>query len=156
MSLDNYLDKQRRKQAKKQIRRGKPYLAGEALEREIDRVLGVADSGKMDWITLIESGKSTSKYSTPESVYPKIAEVAKQFSLRQWVLYWFFKKKVLSIRASGRKKSDYLALLQETATKIKPLSKTEKIQALILFSNEVRGENLTTEQADLIITTKGL
>lgn len=152
----NYADKRRRHQTKKMVRLQKPYLMGQQLDMEVDRVLGIADSGKMDWATLVESGKSTSQYSTPESVYPEIEKVADQFSIRQWVLYWHFKKKILKLQASGRTKSDYLALLKETATKVKPLSNTEKIQALKLFSDEVKKEPMTPAEAENLLMMKGL
>lgn len=154
--MNDYLEKRRRNQTKKMLRKSKPWLMGAQLDAEVDRVLGVADSGKMDWATLVESGKPASQYSTPESVHSKIEEVASQFSIKQWVLYWFFKKRVLKLEASGRRKSDYLALLKEVATKVKPLSHTEKVQAMVLFANEVKGEEMSADQADLIITTKGL
>lgn len=152
----DYLEKRRRYKAKKMIRKKKPWLMGAQLEDEVDRVLGIADSGKMDWATLVESGKRVSEYPTPESVYPKIEEVAQQFSLKVWVLYWFFKKKILKLQASGRTKTDYLALLRETATKVKPLNHTEKCQAMVLFANEVKGDKMTVDEADLIISMKGL
>lgn len=154
--VSDYLEKRRRYKAKKMLRREKPWLMGDALEQEVDRVLGIADSGKMDWATLIESGKPTSKYPTPESVYPEIEAVANQFSIKQWVLYWHFKKRVLKLQASGRRKSDYLALLKETATKVKPLTNTEKIQALTLFSQEVKKEPMTPGEAESLLMMKGL
>lgn len=154
--VSEYLEKRRRHKAKKMLRREKPYLMGDALEQEVDRVLGIADSGKMDWAELVESGKPASPYQTPESVFPEIEKVANQFSIKQWVLYWYFKKKVLKLQSSGRRKSDYLALLKETATKVKPLSRTEKVQALVLFANEVKGEGMTADQADLYLTTQGV
>lgn len=152
----DYIAKRRRYKAKKMLRREKPWLMGDQLEQEVDRVLGVADSGKMDWVTLIESGKPASEYGTPKTVFSKIEEVANQYSIRQWVLYWFFKKKILKLQASGRNKHNYLALLQECATKIKPLSHTEKVQALRLFSEEVKNEPMTTDEAELFINARGL
>lgn len=153
--VSDYLEKRRRHKAKKMLRKEKPWLMGQQLEDAVDKLLGVADSGKMDWATLVESGKKSSQYPTPESVYPKIEEVAAQFSIKEWVLYWFFKKKVLKLQASGRSKTDYLALLRESATKIKPLNHTEKVQALTLYANEVKGDQMTADEADLLINMKG-
>lgn len=153
---DEYLQKRRRNFAKKEVRKQKPWLMGAKLEQEVDRVLGIADSGVMDWKGLADSGKPASQYGTPESIIPKLPEVAKQFALRQWVLYWFFKKKIYKLEAGGRKKSDYLAVLKDIATKVKPLSRDEKIQALMLFSTEVRHETLTAEQADFMIDQENL
>jgi hypothetical protein len=157
MSMEDYLEKRRRNQVKKMVRKEKKWLQGAQLEEEVDRRLGIADSGKMDWATVVESGKPASQYQTPESVFPKIKEVAQQYALKQWALYWHFKKKVLKYQGSGRTKSDYLAVLEECATKAKPMKRAEKIQAMMLFSKEVVKENppMTAEMADSWLTARG-
>jgi hypothetical protein len=157
MSMEEYLQKRRRNQTKQALRKAKPWLQGAQLNTEVDRVLGIADSGKMDWATVVESGKPASEYQTPESVFPHIDRLAKQYSLKQSVLYWHFKKKVLRYQGSGRTKSDYLAVLEECATKIKPMKRAERIQAMMLYSKEVIKETppMTAEQADAILLMKG-
>lgn len=155
--MTDYLEKRRRHKAKKMLRLQKPWLMGALLEQEVDRVLGVADSGKLDWTTLIESGKRVSEYPTPESVIPKVIEIADKYGVHAWSLYYRFKRKVLKLVASGRKKSDYLALLTEVAATPQTLNEAEKIQAICLFSEEVLDEKppLTSDQAHSLLIMKG-
>jgi hypothetical protein len=155
MSLDDYLEKRRRNQAKKQLRLTKPYLMGAQLDQEVDRVLGVSDSEGMDWVSILKT--EVSDYPTPESVIDKVEKIANEFGLHPWALYWNFNKKVLKLESSGRKKSNYLALLKEIASSDKKLTETEKIQAICLFSKEVLKEDppLTRSQAEVIIIQKG-
>lgn len=152
--MNDYLVKKRRRELKRQLRLNKPWLMGDRLELEVDRRMGVADSGVMDWVMNIELGKTTSDYPTPESVHKEIESVAGEFGVRQWQLYWIFKKKVLKLEAGGRKKSDYLALLREIAMNFsnnKPLSDEEKALALVLFSKEVVKDDLSLDRARLLI-----
>jgi hypothetical protein len=160
MSVDNYLKRKQRNQIKKKLRLAKPYLMGARLEQEIDCVLGIADSGKLDWLEIVQDTKKKSQYSTPESIVPdKLEEIAKKYSIRRWVLYWYFKQKILKLKASGRDKNDYLALLEEIAQKAatkKELSQTEKITAIVLFSKEIKKDPVTPEQARTIIFKNNL
>lgn len=150
-----YLEKRRRNQTKKMVRRQKPYLMGAQLEEEVDRVLGIADSGVMDWATVVESGRPASQYQTPESVYPHIDRIAKQFGIKQSELYYHYKRKVLKYQGSGRTKNDYLAVLEECATKMKPLKRQERIQAVVYYSTDVIQKPMTAEQADVFLMSKG-
>jgi hypothetical protein len=137
----SFTDKKRRQLAKRELRKTKPYLMGWQLEEEVDKVLGIADSGKMDWRLLIESGKDDSAYSTPESVYEKLTEVASKYHLREWALYWFYSLKVNKLKASGRSKTDYLALLEESAQSAKELSYENMVRAVLLHAKDLYGKD---------------
>lgn len=137
----NFAEKKRRQLAKKELRKTKPYLTGWRLEEEVDRVLGVADSGSMDWRLLIEMGKDDNPYSTPESVYDKLTEVASRYHLREWALYWFYALKVNKLKASGRTKTDYLALLEEAAQSAKELSYENMVRAVLLHAKDLYGKD---------------
>jgi transposase-like protein len=133
----NYLEKRRRYKVKKELRRTKPWLMGDRLEQEVDRVLGIADSGVMDWATLVESGKPTSDYPTKDSIKQEhIRSVAREFGVRPYQLYWFFTQKLNKLDAAGRTKSDYMAVLRECATVTlkKSMSDEEKITAATMFA----------------------
>lgn len=137
----NFTDKKRRQLAKKELRKTKPYLIGWQLEEEVDRILGIADSGRMDWRLLIETGKDESAYSTPESVFDKLTEVATKYHLREWALYWFYSLKVNKLKASGRSKTDYLALLEESAQSAKELSYENMVRAVLLHAKDLYGKD---------------
>lgn len=146
-----YLEKRRRHKVKKMLRLQKPYLMGALLEQEVDRVLVVADSGKMDWA--MTKKVETSDYPTPESItQTNIREVAKEFGVRPYHLYWFFTQKVIKLQASGRTKHDYLAVLREVAVTAlkKSLTDEEKITAALLFG-QFAGLIITHQEASLML-----
>jgi hypothetical protein len=149
----NYLDKYRRNRVKRALRLQKPYLMGALLNQEVDRVLGIADSGKMDWVSLIESGKEVSDYPTPDSVISLIPEMAKKYQTKNYLVYWFFKKKINSLESSGRFKSNYKAVLEESARKAAEshLSEDARAVALVLFSADVRKQELSSMLAKIMI-----
>src|SRR5690606_9880907 len=97
--------------------------------------------GRMDWKLLIETGKGDSPYSTPESVYDKLTEVAAKYHLREWALYWFYSLKVNKLKASGRSKTDYLALLEEAAINAKELSYENMVRAVLLHAKDLYGKD---------------
>lgn len=136
----SFAEKKRRQLAKKELRKTKPYLMGAQLENEVDRVLGIADSGSMDWRLLIEMGKGDSPYTTPESVYDKLTEVAGRYHLREWALYWFYALKVNTLKAAGRTKTDYLALLEAAAQGAKELSPESMVRAVLLHAKDLYGK----------------
>lgn len=153
--LQDYLEKKRRNKVKKQLRRVKPYLMGDKLEQEIDRIMGIADSGKMDWVVAVESGKTASEYPTPESItYEKLVETAEKFMVRPYILYWFFFRKVDKQKTSGRKSSDYLAMLTECAVRAAKadLKSEEKVMALKAYSRNY-GQELSQDQIERMIFT---
>ena len=154
--FQDYLALKQRCKIKKQIKKAKPYLFGQKLDIEVDRVMGIANSGKLDWLEIMENTKKPSAYQTPESVHPQLDDIAKELSIRPWILFWFFNKKVLKLIAGGRTKSDYLALLKDIATSIKPLTNTQQIQAFALYSKVIKNCPLTTQQAETIMESKGL
>lgn len=130
----SYIEKRRRHRVKKQIRLQKPWLMGAQLDQEVDRVLGIADSGRMDWA--ITKKTEVSEHPTPESITEnQVRSTAKEFGIRPYQLYWFFMRKVTKLQASGRTKHDYLAVLKETAATAlkKNLTDEEKITAALLF-----------------------
>lgn len=130
---------------------------GARLEQEVDRLMGIVDSGKMDWLELVENTKNKSAYSTPESITKnEIEEVSEQTGIKTWVLYWFYKQKLLKLKASGREKNDYLALLKEMAAKTKKLNETQKVQALMLYSREIRKKELSAQEALRIVKRANL
>jgi len=155
MSLDDYLNKRRFNQIKKDIRRKKPYLMGEQLDQEVERVLGIADSGAMDWVTYVESGKGTSKHPTPESIgYDECVTVAQEHNMRPYQLYWFFYKAVERLKSAGRSKTDYYAYLKHIAAKSvsKKLTDDEKVLAAMLWS-KVGGEEISKAKAEIMLET---
>jgi hypothetical protein len=154
MSLSNYLQLKRRNQAKKMIRKKKPYLMGARLEDEVDRVLGIADSGKMDWVTLVEGGKEASEYSSIDSItYQEVLKTAHEYKVRPYILYWMFHQKALKLEASGRNKHDYLALLKTCAASAakKNLSDSEKKMAAYIYSKNLKGIEIPNLQLDMMI-----
>lgn len=151
MSTSSYLDKRRRRKVKKMVRLQKPYLMGDHLEEEIDRLLGISDSGKMDWA--MTKKNDSSKHPTPDSVTEmELREVADGFGLRPYHLYWFYMKKVTKLQAAGRDKHDYLAVLEDIASEAikKELSDEEKVTAALLFAQFTR-VTLTRQQALLMV-----
>lgn len=149
----SFLLKRRRNKAKKMLRLEKPYLMGALLDVEVDRVLGIADSGKMDWVSLVESGRTPSDYPTPESVFPLIPDMAAKYQTRNYLVYWFFKKKLVSLVASGRTKADYSGVLEEAARTAAQsnLDTPARAIALALFSADIRGETLSIFKATLML-----
>lgn len=125
-----------------------------ALEREIDKVLGVVDSGKMDWVTLVESGREASEYSTPESAIDLIPSMSEKYKVRNYLIYWIFKNKILKLRASGRSKSDYSAVLEESAIKAsqKNFSEDEKVLAIIAFSKDIQNKSINKVEAEMLLS----
>jgi hypothetical protein len=152
MSLNDYLNKRRRNQAKKQLRRTKPYLFGDQLDQEVDRQFGISDSGSMDWAAIQKT--EVSDYPTPDSVrYEDVVEIAKEFKLRPYALYWFYLKKVNKLDATGRKKNDYKALLKELAPSVigKELDFDTKIVAATIYAKDLKSVTLTRSEAESMI-----
>ena len=149
--MDNYLEKRRRNKVKKQLRKQKPYLMGAQLDEEVDRVLGLSDSGKMDWAAIQKT--EVSDYPTPESVTEKdVREVAKAFGLRPYKLYWFFSQKLNKLTATGRKRNDYMAVLKECASAAlkKELKDEEKITGVLFFA-QFTNVTVTRHDAELML-----
>lgn len=147
----NYSDKRRRHRVKKMVRLNKPYLVGVWLDLEVDRLLGISDSGKMDWA--MTKKVEISDHLTPNSVTEdEVRETAKEFGIRPYHLYWFFLQKVTKYQASGKEKHNYLAVLRECAAQAikKELSNEEKITAVLLFG-QFTGVSVTRQQAELMI-----
>lgn len=149
--FQDYLAIKRRNKLKKEIRKAKPNLFGQALDREVDRVMGVSHSPQMDWASVSAMSTPPSQYPTPESVIPHIEEVANEFNIKQWALWWQFKKKVNKLEASGRDRHDYMALLKQIAMTPKKLSYEEKILAYQLFGKEIIGEDMPRDKVITII-----
>jgi hypothetical protein len=156
MSLDDYLLNKRRNQARKEIKKTKKYLMGQALEEEVDRVLGIADSGNMDWVTLVDSGKPATEYGTPESITLEVVvNIADELGVRPYQLYWLYLSKLNKLKASGRTKSDYSALLRDSAAKLakKEFSDSEKIMAAMAYSKDLRNVTLTRSDVEIMLMT---
>ena len=154
VNLDDYLEVKRRNKIKKQLRKTKPGLMGARLDIEVDRVMGIVDSGKMDWAELVSDSKGTSDYPTPESVrYDDFIEAGTKYKVRPYVLYWFFIKKSTSLKASGRKKANYKAVLFELAPSCigKRLDRDTKFVAATMFAKDLRGVILTRPQVEEMI-----
>lgn len=150
MSLDSYLETKRRNRVRKELRKKYPSLMGQKLEDQVDRHLGIADSGKMDW-AILKDNKTTSDHPTPDSVtYDEIVSVAEEYKIRPYVLYWFYMKKVNKIKASGRDKSDYLALIKDIAPSVigKELDFDTKIVAATMYVKDMKGVTITYPQAE--------
>lgn len=144
--VSDYLEKRRRNKIKKQLRLSKPYLMGAQLDQEVDRIMGISDSGVMDWAAIAKT--EVSDHPTPESVtQAEVREVAGQFGIRPYHLYWFYMQKVTKLQAGGRKRNDYLAVLKDCATTAlkKELSDEEKITAVLMFGAFT---NVTVTRAD--------
>lgn len=154
MSLNNYLATKRRNRARKELRKQYPSLMGQQLEDKVDRVLGIADTGKMDWTQFTKDNSVTSEHPTADSVkYDDVLEIAKEYRLRPYVLYWFYLKKVAKLDASGRKKTDYKALLKELAPSIigKELDFDTKIVAATMYAKDLKNVMITRPQAESMI-----
>lgn len=143
----DYLEKRRRNRIRKELRLHKPYLMGAVLDQEVDRIMGIADSGRMDWAmakkTEILDHKSPDDVTTEE-----VREVAKEFGIRPYLLHWLFLQKVNKFKASGREKHNYLAVLRECAVPAikKELTDDEKITAVLLFA-QFASVSITREDA---------
>lgn len=153
MSLDDYLEIKRRNRARKELRKKYPSLMGQQLEEKVDKFLGVADSGKVDW-AMFKDNSVTSDYPDPQSVkYDDVVEVAKEFKIRPYMLYWFFMKKVTKLQASGRKKTNYKAVLKEIAPSVigKELDMDTKIVAATMYAKDLKSVMLTRSQVEGMI-----
>ena len=154
MSLDDYLATKRRNRAKKELRKKYPRLMGQQLEDKVDQVLGVADSGKMDWTQFLKPNQISSKYHSAETItYDDVVEVAKSYKIRPYVLYWFYLKKINKLSASGREKANYKAVLKEVATASisKELDMDTKIVAATIYAKDLKGVMLTRPQVESMI-----
>ena len=149
--VSDFLEKRRRHKVKKMLRLQKPYLMGAQLDQEVDRVLGIADSGKMDWA--MTKKVETSEYPTPDSIKEShIREIAVKYGIRPYVLYWTFMQKVTKYQASGKEKHNYMAVLKEcAATAIKKeLKDDEKITAVLLFG-QFTSVSITRQEAEIML-----
>lgn len=154
--FQEYLQSKARAKLKKDIRYKKPHLFGQALDREVDRVIGISKSSNMDWaaVSAIITPPRVSNYPTKESITEKeILEVGNEYSIRPYILYWFFNKKVQSLESSGRDKTDYLSLLRDVATKSvrRTLTDVEKISAVKLYAKNIKNVELSNGQVDLMV-----
>lgn len=153
MSLDDYLAIKRRNRARKEVRKKYPSLMGQQLEDKVDQMLGVADSGKVDW-AMFKDNSETSEYPTPESVkYEDFVEIGKKYKVRPYVLYWFYQKKVAKLSARGSRKTDYRALLIDVASSSigKELDMDTKIVAATMYAKDLKGVMLTRPQVEGMI-----
>lgn len=150
-ATSDFLEKRRRHKVKKMLRLQKPYLMGAQLDQEVDRILGISDSGRMDWA--MTKKVEVSDHPTPDSVTEaEVREVAKEFGIRPYRLFWLFMQKVTKYQASGKEKHDYLAVLKECAAQAikKELSDDEKITAVLLFG-QFTNVSITRQQAMLML-----
>lgn len=147
--LDSYFHQKQRNKVKKELRRSKPYLMGQALDAEVDRVMGIAKSGKMDWAVAVEATRETSSYPTPESITKvEIKKVAKEHAVQGYVLYWVFYQKLEKLKAVGRGRTDYFALLVDCVPKAIRLNMddAEKITAAKIYAKNIHGKELSVSQ----------
>lgn len=147
----DYLEKRRRIKVKKMLRIQKPYLMGALLDQEVDRILGIADSGKMDWA--MAKKIEISDHPTPESVTEsELREVAKVFGVPSFKLYWYYMQQVTKYQASGRNKHNYLSVLKEVAANSlkKTLKDEEKVTAALMFG-QFTNVSITRAQAELML-----
>jgi len=156
MSTQAYLQQKNRNKVRRELKKTKPYLQGIQLENEIDRILGVIDTGKLDWMKVVNEVKPTelSAYSLPESIgYEEIKQVAHEYNVRPYLLYWFYHQKIEQLKSSGRTKYNYLSTLKNVATKIvsRDLDETEKITAAILYAKQIGAKPLTKSQAKMML-----
>ena len=152
MSLDEYLAIKRRNKIKKEVKKKYPNLMGQQLNNKVDHILGISDSGKMDWASF-EAPTKTSDYPDVKSVkYKDLKEVAKEFGVRPYILYWFFLKKISKLQASGRSKNDYKALARDLAPAVigKELDFDTKIIAATMFA-KLNNVMITRQQAESMI-----
>lgn len=149
--MSNFLEKRRRNRTKKMIRLQKPWLMGALLDQEVDRVLGISDSGRMDWAMTKKT--EVSDHPTPDSVTEdEVRAIAKEFGVRPYHLYWLFMMKITKYQASGREKHNYLAVLKECASAAikKELTDEEKITAVLLFG-QFTSVTITRQQAEFML-----
>ena len=147
----DYLEKRRRNRIKKEIRLRKPYLMGAMLDQEVDRVLGIADSGRMDWA--MAKPTVILDHQNPEDVTPEeVRTIAKEFGVRPYLLYWLFLQKVTKFKASGRTKHNYFAVLRECAVPAikKELTGDEKVTAALLFG-QFASVSITRQEAERLL-----
>jgi hypothetical protein len=147
----DYLEKRRRNRVRKELRLRKPYLMGPQLDQEVDRIMGIADSGRMDWAM----AKKTEilDHAEPEDVTEEeIRAIAKEFGVRPYLLYWLFMNKVTKFQASGREKHNYLAVLRECAVPAikKELTDDEKVTAALLFG-QFACVSITRQEAERLL-----
>ena len=131
----DYLEKRRRNRIKKELRLHKPYLMGALLNQEVDRIMGIADSGRMDW-AMAKKTEILDHPTVGDVTREEVREVAREFGIRPYQLYWMFMSKVTKYKASGREKHNYLAVLRECAASTikKELTGDEKVTAALLFA----------------------
>lgn len=147
----DYLEKRRRNQVKKKLRLQKPYLMGARLDEEVDKILGLADSGKFDWA--MARKVKTSEFPTPDSIKEShVRGVAKQFGVRPYKLYWLYLNKTTKLQASGSQKNNYYAVLKECAAPAinKELTDDEKITAVLLFA-QFTNVSITRPEAEAML-----
>jgi len=147
----DYLEKRRRNRIKKELRLHKPYLMGALLDQEVDRVLGIADSGRMDWA--MARPTQILDHASADDVTPEeVRATAKEFGIRPYQLYWLFLQKVNKFKASGREKHNYLAVLRECAVSTikKELTGDEKVTAALLFG-QFASVSITRQEAERLL-----
>jgi len=155
--LQDFMIQKQRNKVKKELRRVKPYLFGAQLENEVDKVIGVVHTGKMDWAAVVNAVKAEteSKYPTPESIkYENVVAVAEEFGIRPYHLFWFYSQKLEKLQANGRNKFDYMATLRAVAGSIlkkKDLEPEEKIVAVQLYAKKLRNITITRQKAETMI-----
>ena len=152
----DYLAIKARNKLKKQIRYQKPYLYGQALDHEIDRLIGISTSDKMDWaqISAIITPPAQSNYPTPESIgEDEVVKIAQEYSIRPYILYWFYLKKIQTLKSSGREKHDYLAVLTDCAAKSirRTLTDEEKMTAVKIYAKNLRNIELSQGQLNTML-----
>lgn len=126
---------------------------GQQLEDKVDQYLGIADSGKVDW-AMLKDNSTTSDYPTPDSVeYEDFLEVGKQYKVRPYILYWFYNKKVSKLKARGRDRTNYKALLKDVASSSigKELDMDTKIVAATMYAKDLKSVMLTRSQVEGMI-----
>lgn len=153
--IQEYADQRRRNKVKRQIRKVKPHLFGQQLETEVDRIIGISDSGSMDWAEIAKP-KEESKFPTPESIGPKeIREVCNEYRMIPYVLYWVYSQRLDRLRSSGRKKHDYYAYLREVAatSSSTKLEHKEIVTAYMKYHNEMLLESISRVDAEIAVVS---
>jgi hypothetical protein len=153
-TFQGFLDNKQRNKIKKQVRYQHPELFGKALDREVDRVMGIAKSGKMDWAMVGATITPPSNYMSPDDIgLDEIVSVASEYSMRPYILYWFFVRKLQTLQADGREKNDYLALLKLVASTSvkKTLTDDEKIPAIQLFAKNIKHIEISVSDIEFMI-----
>lgn len=158
MSLQSYFIQKQRNKVKRVLQKKHPTLFGKRMELEVDKIIGVVDTGKMDWAALVNIIHTTeqSQYPTPESITSEVLKgVADEFKVRPYILYWFFLQKLEKLQANGRKKHDYLSVLRGCVSYAakKTLVDGEKRSAAIVYAKNILNIELTLGKADTMIFT---